>query len=161
MKKNLFLYLFIFALLINVFTYMYFSSKQKFDDGRVEKMHTRVKSLKDSIVTLSDANYFSLESNGSAKRNLVEGQDIDQLIIKIRDGILAKNDPETGNPLVGYPAMNGKAFIIGKLKVLNDRWVIADFSNNRIDGQVIIKYFLEEDGKITFETAETVLYTEE
>lgn len=140
---------------------MYFTNKQKFENGRMEQLQTRVKSLKDSIDTMSDANYFSLENNGSAKSNLIEGQDIDQLIIKIRDGILAKNDPDTGNPLVGYPAMNGRPFIIGKLKVLNDRWVIADFSNNRIDGQVIIKYFIEEDGKLTFETAETVLYTEE
>lgn len=162
MKKNLFLYLFIFALLINVFTYMYFTNKQKFEDGRIDEMQAKVKSLKDSLETVTgkcaDANYFSVESNSNAL-NTFTG-DINEIAIKIRDGILAKNDVEKGNSLVPYPPIEGKPFIISKLKVLNDRWVIADFSNTLNEGQVLIKYFIEDDGSITYETAETVFYSE-
>lgn len=139
---------------------MYFTNKQKFEDGRIEKMQTRVKSLKDSLATMSDANYFSLESNNSALSALGEGHTIEQLTIKVRDALYALNDTEKGSSLVPYPPIGGRPFTISKFKILNDRWIIADFSNNINDGQVIIKYFIEDDGKITFETAETVLYSE-
>ena len=59
MKKQLLLYLFIVAVLMNVFTYMYFTKKETSDIERIEASSKR---LKDSIATMSDAlfdaNYF-------------------------------------------------------------------------------------------------------
>ena len=161
MKKNLFLYLFIFALLINIFTYMYFTNKQKFDDKRIEALDTRVKSLKDSLdiqtSVAEKANFFSLESNYNASQYF-EGKDIEAIAIKVRDGIYAQNVKPGGNPLVGYPQM-GNPYVINNFKILNNRWIIADFSNGKIQGEVILKYFVEDDGSISYEIAETLLHT--
>ena len=161
MKKNLFLYLFIFALLINVFTYMYFTNKQKFEDKRIEEMETSVKTMKDSIAAekkkMEDENYFSLENNYNAK-TYYEGQDVAAIAIKVRDAIYAQNTNPQGNPLTGYPPMEGKPFTVSKIKVLNQRWVIVDFTNGVQWGEAWLRYFVEDDGSITLERADTILH---
>lgn len=140
---------------------MYFSEQHKYEIRRNEVLEKRVTTLKDSVATnelqLESANYFALENNQNAK-NYYNGQDIEQIKIKVRDGIYAKNAEPNGNPLVQYPPMNDKPFTIDNIKVLNHRWVIADFTNGSINGEVILKYFVEDNGDITFETAETLLY---
>ena len=61
MKKSLMLYLFILAILMNVFTYMFYSREVKFEQERYDKT---TKKLRDSInlvaTKLADADYFSL-----------------------------------------------------------------------------------------------------
>ena len=60
MKKSLFLYLFIVAVLMNVFTYKYFSTKGL---DEVKTLTTKNKKLNDSINAISnkmyEANYFA------------------------------------------------------------------------------------------------------
>lgn len=161
MKNKLFLYLFIFSLLINVFTYMFFSNKQKYEEKRIEKMEARVKTAKDSLKVekekMAGENYFSLENNYNAKAYF-EDKDIPAIAIKVRDELFKKNLDPAGNPLVGYPMMENKPFAIAKIKILNHRWVIADFTNGLRWGEVLLKYFVEDDGSITFERSESVLY---
>lgn len=161
MKKNLLLYLFIFSILINIFTYMYFTNKQKYDGEKITNLTERNDDLKDSVDVITQnierADYFSIEQNLNA-RNYFRGQDVDQLAIKIRDGIYAKNKNPKGNSLVQYPPLEGKPFIVNKLKILNNRWIIADFTNGRAWGEVFIKYFIEDNGDITYETVETLLH---
>lgn len=164
MKRNIFLYLFIFTLLINVFTYMYFSNKQKFEDGRFEKLEAGKKAIKDSLeaekAKLSDANYFALAYNDNALDYFTESTDIATLEGRIKDGLLAYNENPNGNPLTGYDALNGKNFLINKVQVLNHRWIIADFSNGKAWGEVLIKYFAEPNGTFKYETIETLLYAD-
>ena len=68
MKKSLMLYLFILAILMNVFTYAFYSGEVKFAEQRYEKT---TKKLRDSInivkTKLADADYFSLEHNENAQ----------------------------------------------------------------------------------------------
>ncbi|MHA3789942.1 hypothetical protein ACX0HA_17175 [Flavobacterium hauense] len=162
MKKNLFLYLFIFALLINVFTYMFFTNKQKYEDQRIEKMEAGVKASKEKLeaekAKMAEENYFTLENNANAQ-TYFEGQDINAIAIKVRDAIYKQNINPSGNPLVGYPPMDGgKPFTIAKIKVLNHRWIIADFSNGLRWGEVMLKYFIEDDGSVTLQRTDSVLY---
>ena len=161
MKKSLFLYLFIFALLINVFTYMYFTNAQKYEAERVVKMQEKVKKVRDSIKVAGNerkiSDYFSIENDNNA-RDYFKDQDIDALAIRVRDGLYAQNANPKGNPLIGYPAMDGRPFTIAKIKILNHRWIIVDFSNGLRWGEAVIKYFVEDDGKITYEPVETTLF---
>jgi hypothetical protein len=162
MKKSLFLYLFVFAILVNVFTYVYFSNQHKFDTQRVESMQAKLKTTKDSLVKVSDqlhdANYFSLENNENALEYF-EDQDIALIQKNISNAIFKLNDKPEGNPLTGYPAMGDKPFSINKFKILNHRWIIADYTNGKVWGEAIIKYFVDSNGNITFETAETALHS--
>ena len=71
MKKSLFLYLFIIALLMNIYTYKYFTAKEA---RELKPLTESNKKLKDSITNLSnklyDADYFSLEYNDRAQNYL-------------------------------------------------------------------------------------------
>jgi hypothetical protein len=161
MKKNIFLYLFVFSLLINVFAYMYFTNQQKSDGQRIIKIQGNLKAMRDSIKEVSaknaNDNYFSLEYNTNA-RDYFDGQDLSAIAIKVRDAIYAKNSAPGGNPLVGYTAMQGTPFVVSKVKVLNHRWVIVDFTDNTIWGEALLSYFVETDGNISLERVDSTLY---
>ncbi|PTT04360.1 hypothetical protein DBR27_09520, partial [Flavobacterium sp. HMWF030] len=61
-------------------------------------------------------------------------------------------------PYTGQDKIDGKKFIINKVKLLNHRWIIADYSNGDLWGEVLLKYFVDNDDNITFEVNQTWLY---
>lgn len=161
MKKSLFLYLFIVSVLMNVFTYKYFSMK----DMSGSKTNLNVtKKLTDSIASLNneiyEANYFSLENNDRAKNYLAD-YEIKQFSEKVKQSLLAYNDDKEGNIYTGQIKMGEQKFIINKVKLLNHRWVIADYSNGELWGEVLLKYFVNDDESISFEIMNSYLYSKE
>jgi uncharacterized membrane protein YvbJ len=162
MKKSLFLYLFIIAVLMNVFTYKYFTSKE----AATKKTETALDSQKgnDSITKLTDklydANYFSLESNDRAM-NYLNQNDINAFAEKVKQALLAYNDDKAGNKYTDQVTMGEQKFIINKVKLLNHRWIIADFSNGKLWGEVMLKYFINDDQTVSFEVMNTYLYPEQ
>lgn len=164
MKKSLFLYLFILAVLMNIFTYMYYSKKNVFDETQFKTTNTK---LKDSLTSISakldDANYFALENNQNAQDYLNSGEGIknisyEKLIPLVKEKLMDLNENPKGNPYTGQDQIGAQKFIINKAKVLNHRWVIADFSDGEYWGEVLLKYFVNEDESITFETVQSILY---
>lgn len=163
MKKSLFLYLFIVAVLVNIFTYMYYSKQLQFKVSQAEKTN---KKLKDSAQVLYndyvDAHYFTLKGNQNAQNYLSDLKPsvyYEELIPKVADKLLSFNDEANGNPYTGFEKMDGAKFIINKALLLNHRWIIADFSNGDMWGEALIKYFVNDDGSIDFEMAENFLYS--
>lgn len=160
MKKPL-LYLFILSVLLNIFTYMYFTKKSKFEEDRIANFQKESKAKKDSIVALNDnlrdADYFSLDHNDNAME-YYENFDVKQLSLEIRDEIMSRNESSNGNPLTKYELINGNKPIINKIKILNHRWIIADFAVGNAWGEVLIKYFKVEGKPTDFETIETFIY---
>ncbi len=164
MKKSLFLYLFILAVLMNIFTYMYYSKKNIFDETQFKTTNSK---LKDSLTSISakldDANYFALENNQNAQDYLNSGEGIknisyEKLIPLVKEKLMDLNENPKGNPYTGQDQIGAQKFIINKAKVLNHRWVIADFSDGEYWGEVLLKYFVNEDESITFETVQSILY---
>jgi hypothetical protein len=164
MKKSLFLYLFILSVLMNIFTYMYYSKKNVFDETQFKTTNAK---LKDSLTSISakldDANYFALENNQNAQDYLNSGDGIknisyEKLIPLVKEKLMDLNENPKGNPYTGQEQIGAQKFIINKAKVLNHRWVIADFSDGEYWGEVLLKYFVNEDESITFETVQSVLY---
>lgn len=160
MKKPL-LYLFILSVLLNVFTYMYFTKKTKFEEDRIANFQKESKAKKDSIAALNnqvlDANYFSLEYNDNAMEYF-ENFDVNKLAAEIRDEISSLNERPDGNPLTKYEKINGNKPIINKIKILNSRWIIADFNVGGAWGEVMIKYFKQEGKPTEYETMDTFIY---
>lgn len=158
MKRQLLLYLFIISALINVFTYMYYSKKEvsvkKQNELALKKKH-------DSIIVMYndmlDANYFALENNDNAQ-NYYEKYNVTELIPKVKDALMEFNTAPEGNKYIDQPVMNDKKFILNKIKLLNHRWIIADYSNGDIWGEVLIKYFVNDDETFRFETMDSYLY---
>lgn len=160
MKKTI-VYLFIFSVLLNIFTYMYFTKKAKSEEDRIENFQKESKAKKDSIATLRtrlvDANYFAFETNDNAM-DYFEDYDALQLQEKITNEVLSMNENPKGNPLTGYDLIGGNKTLINKIKILNHRWIIADFSAGSAWGEVLIKYFVNKDKPTDFETIETFVY---
>lgn len=161
MKKQLYLYLFILSTLIGAFTYMYFSKQLAFERNNSK---AELKVLRDSLnlisSKISDADYFSLEQNQHAQ-DYFEKYNIQQLIPQVKEALLSYNDDPKGNIYTGQDKIGEQKFIINKIKILNHRWIIADYSNGQLWGDVIIKYFVEDDGKISFQTMDSFLYPKE
>lgn len=165
MKKSLMLYLFLLAILMNIFTYMFYSREVKFEKERYDKT---TKKLRDSInmvsIKLAESNYFSLENNENAQNyfdNSASGGKVilyEKLIPAVTEKLLDLNANPNGNPYTGQDKIGPNKFIINKVKVLNHRWIIADFSNGELWGEVLLKYFVNDDESIDFEVNQSLLY---
>ena len=164
MKKSLSLYLTILAVLTTVFTYMFLSKQVAFEQTRYEKT---TKKLRDSLSVVvnqfADANYFSLAKNENAQNYFDSGSSektiqYEQLIPYVTEKLLDNNSNPKGNPYTGQDQIGANKFIINKVKVLNHRWIIADFSDGEIWGEVLLKYFVNDDNSISFEVNQSLLY---
>jgi hypothetical protein len=164
MKKSLLLYLFILTLLLNVFTFMYFSKELAFEKDKSARAETKLKKdLEAANAKLVDANYFSLEKNENAQNyfnpdNATKTIQVEKLIPFVTEKLMDLNANPKGNPYVGQDQIGANKFIINKVKVLNHRWIIADFSDGEYWGEVLIKYFVNDDETVSFETFQSLLY---
>ena len=164
MKKSLMLYLFILALLFNVFTYMYFSKKLDFEENRFTNKEKKWNNDVDSITNkLKDANYFSLEKNENAQNyfnpdNATKTIQVEKLIPFVTEKLMDLNANPKGNPYIGQDQIGANKFIINKVRILNHRWIIADFSDGEYWGEVLIKYFVNDDETVSFETFQSLIY---
>lgn len=157
--KNVILYALIFSLLFNVFQYINSTKILEAKDKEVVKVKERLKISRDSVVTLANANYFDLESDQDAQEYFYSnGLDYQKTAIKVKEDLITLNENKNGNKLVPYEPIDGKPFLINTSKVLNHRWIIAEFSNGDFWGQILVKYFVSEGKPTEFETVETVLY---
>ncbi len=158
MKRQLYLYLFIVSALILAFTYMYFSKQLAFERTNNK---AEIKNLRDSSSLISnqlnDADYFSLDKNERAQ-DYFPALSISKLIPQIKDALLAYNDNPNGNVYTGQEKISAQKFIINKIKILNHRWIIADYSDGTFWGDVVIKYFVKSDGEITFTVMDSYVY---
>ena len=164
MKKSILLLLFVLSFLFTVFTYMFLSKQVKYEQDRYKKTTTK---LRDSIslvkTKLADASYFSLENNENAQNYFEAGSSektiqYEKLIPVVTEKLLDLNANPKGNPYTGQDQIGANKFIINKVKILNHRWIIADFSDGEYWGEVLLKYFVNDDESISFEVNQTLLY---
>lgn len=164
MKRSFLLYAFILLVLINVFTYSFLNNEVKFEQNRFEKTTKKLRDSLNSVTTkLNDANYFSLEKNENAQNyfdSAIANKIIsyEKLIPIVTEKLLDYNANPKGNPYVGQDQIGANKFVINKVKILNHRWIIADYSDGKIWGEVLLKYFVNEDESISFEVMQSLLY---
>ena len=161
MKKNIFLYLFVFAALIALFLLMKGNKTVKTSTEKIDRLEAEIGLLKDSLektqFRLMDMQYFSLENNDDALAYY------DHLNLKnparyIEDKLLETNERKGDNPLIPYEGMESD-FKINKIKVLNHKWLLADFSDGKYWGDLVIKYELKDDLSVDFTLMDHLLYT--
>jgi len=164
MKKSLLLYALILSLVFNVYTYMYLSKEVTFEQEKYKKTATKLKDSLQSVTNkLSDSDYFSLEKNENAQ-NYFESAKSDKirnyvtLVPYVTAQLLDLNADSKGNPYTGQIQLGANKFSINKVKVLNHRWIIADFSDGEYWGEVLLKYFINDDESVTFEVNQSVIY---
>ncbi|MHA7831197.1 MAG: hydrolase [Flagellimonas sp.] len=160
MKNNIFLYLFVFAALLALFQYVTGNNMQKALTSDVGQLEEKVLQLEDSLQNMHlkvlDIQYFTLQNNDDALA-YYEHLDLENPLLYIQDKLLETNEQKGDNPLIPYEGMESD-FKINKIKVLNHKWILADFSDGKYWGDLIIKYELKDDLSVDFTLAEHLLY---
>lgn len=134
---------------------------QKAMTADVEGLKNEVEQLQDSVqksqLKILDIQYFTLENNDDALA-YYDHLNLENPSRYIEDKLLETNEPSGDNPLIPYEGMESD-FKINKIKVLNHKWILADFSDGKFWGDLIIKYELKDDLSIDFTLLDHLLYT--
>ncbi|WP_127020191.1 hydrolase [Flagellimonas beolgyonensis] len=161
MKSRIFLYLFVFTALLVLFQYVSANNMQKALNSDVDRLTTKVEKYEDSIQSLHlkilDMQYFTLENNDDALA-YYDHLDLENPSRYIEDKLLETNEKSGDNPLIPYEGMESD-FKINKIKVLNHKWILADFSDGKYWGDLIIKYELKDNLSVDFTLMDHLLYT--
>ncbi|WP_231628697.1 hydrolase [Mangrovimonas sp. ST2L15] len=167
MKSRIFMYLFIFTLLLVIFQYV--NSKKILEDyesklSKVEgqDMHCEdtINQLQDRILDLSQ---FKLDENESAMTYLEEqGYSISKVIPYIKDQLYELNlQKGEEHPLIPYVSMTNSKMAIDDIRILNHRWIIANFSDGKYWGEILLRYEFTDDKQLNFKLIDHLLYTKE
>ncbi len=161
MKSRIFIYLFIFIALISLFLYVSGNTMLENKDLKIQSLESEVSVLQDSVQKLQlqvfDMQYFSLQNNDDAL-SYYDHLGLDNPSRYIADKLLETNEQKGDNPLVPYEGMESD-FKINKIKILNHQWIIADFSDGKYWGELILKYELKDDMGVNFTMIDHLLYT--
>lgn len=163
MKQKIFMYLFIFSLLLVLFQYV--SAKRIFKDQDIKLTNYRAKLevFKDSISNLNtkiaNESHFNLERNEDAISYFEkEGFDVSRLIPFIKDELYTLNTKKGEHPIVPYASSDGRKMLINTVKLLNHKWIIADFSDGEYWGEIFLTYEITKDKHLKFNLVESFLY---
>lgn len=162
MKRSIYLYLFLFAALIALIIYVNGRNIQEAQDKAYVTLEEKLADKEKQILKLqsqaTENIAFSLTNNQEASNYFeASGLDIDAIEGKLFDHLLELNLQEGGNPLIPYVGA-GKGFHISDMQVLNHKWLIANFTDNEIWGEVLIQYDFDEDKKLSMQTLKALLY---
>ena len=161
MKSRIFIYLFIFAALLSLYLFVSSNSMLENKDLKIQNLESEVSILQDSVQKLQfqvfDMQYFSLQNNDDAL-SYYDHLGLENPSRYIADKLLETNEKKGDNPLVPYEGMESD-FKINKIKILNHQWIIADFSDGKYWGELLLKYELKDDMGVDFTMMDHLLYT--
>ena len=159
MKLKIFIYLFVFTALILVFQLVNSSKLVNYQVEMIQEKIARIDMLKQQLDKSEQAYaedvYFSLDRNEEAMAYF-EDLSIEDLITRIKDKVYDSNAIKGDNPLVPFTGTGGK-FLINKVKILNHKWLIADFSDGTYWGELWIQYAVNGED-IRLEVKDYLLY---
>lgn len=162
MRSKIFLYLFIFTLMFTIFIYV--NDKKILDakEAQIENLEDKIARVEASNKDITDdiqrLQYFSLERNEEAISYFEErGIDASQLAQVVEDEIIGRNTAASDNDLIPYSGMEG-VMRINKIKILNHKWIIADFTDGTYWGELFIIYDIDENNNLILNTEKAFLY---
>ncbi len=158
------MYLFIFSVLLLIFQYV--NSKNIID--KYEKDIVTVKSQlsesEERIKTLEAQNfelgYFNIEGNEDALTYFeAQGYNTEKLIPAIIEGLYNMNDYEgEDHPIVPYVSMTDSKLLINKVRILNHKWIIANFTDGEFWGEIFVTYEIDENNDLKYKLVEYLMY---
>ena len=158
------MYLFIFSLLLILFQYMNSKNIIEDYDKKLTKLEEREVVFKDSINKLENQNFelmrFSLEFNDDAMSYFEDqGYIISELVPFIKDELYKLNVYEgDDHPLVPYASMTGNKMMINSIKLINNRWIITDFSDGKYWGEMLLTYEITDKQELKFKLLDYLMY---
>ena len=164
MKSRIFMYLFIFSALAFIFQYV--NSKNILDkyEKDIKKFKATIETQEKTIADLEDQNfdlnYFNIDRNDNALDYFVaQGYDTDKLIDAITEGLYDMNNYEGDNhPIVPFASMTGSKLIINKIRIVNHKWILANFTDGVYWGEIFVKYDIDENNDLKYNLVEYFMY---
>ncbi len=158
------MYLFIFSVLLIVFQYV--NSKNIIDkyEEDIVKIKDKVVEKDKAIKALEEQNfelsYFNIDRNEDALTYFEAlGYDTEQLIPAIIDGLYNMNDYEgEDHPIVPYVSMTDSKLVINKVRVMNHKWIVANFTDGEFWGEIFVTYSIDENNDLKYKLVEYFLY---
>jgi len=163
------MYISLFALLFILFQYM--NEKKIFEkqENKISSQRSKINNYKEELKVLNDSveklsnelldlNYFTLQGNENAMSYIESlGLNSQKVETQVAEYIYDQNLKKGNNPLVPFDGIKG-AMKINKLKFLNHKWILADFTDGRYWGEMILEYFVTKEGKIEFNQVSSLMY---
>ena len=163
MKSRIFMYLFVFATLLVLFQYV--NAKRVFEDmdNKLVGYKTQLIKYKDSVAVLQNdiagLSHFNLDRNEDAISYFEnDGYNVSELIPFIKDELYKLNEVRGEHPIVPYAASEGRKILINTVKMLNHKWIVADFSDGEYCGEIFLTYQITNDKQLKFNLVESFLY---
>ncbi|GIJ93466.1 hydrolase [Capnocytophaga stomatis] len=168
MNKNIFIVLFVISAILNIFL---FTTKEKNAIELPKKIENYseksfsanekeilIDSIRKLAIERSELKYFNLEDNNYALDYFAK-MGIKSPTELITSAILKTNAGKKQHTLVRFESKNG-SFQINKIKILNNKWIICDFSDGENWGELLLKYHINDDKKIEFIVIDDLIYPE-
>jgi hypothetical protein len=164
MARRIFMYLFIFSVLLIIFQYV--NSKNIIDkyEKDIKALEATANDRQKTIDSLDEQNfelnYFNIEGNQSAIDYYEnQGFDTDILIPAIKEGLFDMNDYSGDeHPIVPFVSLTGTKLVINKVRILNHKWIIANFTDGEYWGEIFVTYELDKDGALKYKLADYLMY---
>lgn len=163
MKQRIFMYLFVFSLLLALFMYVNSKRLLEIEKKQTETSKHQIEKYKDSVATLQnevlDLSHFNLDRNEDAISYFENrGYNIDELIPLIKDELYKLNEAKGQHPIIPYASSEGRRMMINTVKLLNHKWIIADFSDGEYWGELFLTYEITDCNELKFNLVESFLY---
>ncbi len=162
MRNKILLYLFIFSVLFTIFIYV--NDKKILDsleedlaqkEQIIEELERENEKRPDST---GNSEYFSLENNEEAL-SYFENEGIKpEAVLNAIDNALIDANTAEGNEMVPYEGIDGP-MRINRIKVLNHKWIVADFTDGTHWGEMFLTYEVNQDGPIELNVEKSFLYS--
>ena len=164
MKSRIFMYLFIFSALLIIFQYV--NSKNIIDKYEVDikKFKSELVEKDATIAMLEDQNfelnYFNIDRNEDAISYFeAQGYNTDDLVPAIKDGLYAMNNYEgDDHPIVPFVSLTDSKLLINKVRVMNHKWIVANFTDGTYWGEIFLTYAIDENNDLKYKLVEYFMY---
>ncbi len=164
MRNKILLYLFIFSALFCIFIYV---NDKKILDSLEEDLAQKeqlIEELEKENTKLLENNknedvvaYFSLENNEEGLSYFESKGIKPEEVLKAIDNALIDANSAKGNNMVPYDGIDGP-MRINRIKVLNHKWIIADFTDGTYWGEMLLTYEVYQDGPMELTVEKSFLY---
>ena len=159
MQNKILIYVLTFMSLTLIFLSINYTKISNLSESNSRILKNKIDTLEKRYIELDkkyrDEIYFTLSDNQEAL-SYFKDIDVDSLVSYIRDELYEKNFNKDSDTFI--PISNTKnKYLINKVKILNHKWIIADFSNGSKWGEMWIEYYFNEN-KVEFHVKDILLY---
>lgn len=159
MQNKILIYVLTFMSLTLIFLSINYTKISNLNESNSRILKKKIDTLEKRYIELDkkyrDEIYFTLSDNQEAL-SYFKDIDVDSLVSYIRDELYEKNFNKDSDTFI--PISNTKnKYLINKVKILNHKWIIADFSNGSRWGEMWIEYYFNEN-KVEFHVKDLLLY---